>query len=336
MVGRSLQRPAGNDTATLRVRDVQADFQASVPLGFGLLSAGARLHHGTADSWAPNQSELWGRLDFDPAPWLAATGEVRQLTLGGVSGLEGTGSLRAGPWGGFSLFGQIATGNRGIRYLAGDSLELKTIGGIGGHGIPTVDTALVQVLKTLDSSVRGLRGGAEFNRGLFHLGAAVVRHELDQAVPYGFAFDRDAPPLPGLNVTGVEAYASVPLYFRQLTLSGWYQRWLNTPDRPYLPSQLGRAAIQFNGVYKQGNLEPTIRLEVVGRDQAVAYDVSQGQFVLIPRYMIGAWFVQVRIIDIRIFWRYENAFARGGPYDITQSRIPGPRALYGVRWFFRN
>jgi hypothetical protein len=336
MAGRSLQRPAGADTLTQRVRTVQADFRATIPLSIGMLAAGARLHRGDDDTWAPNQTELWGRLDFDPAPWLAATGEVRQLTQAGVSGLEATGSLRAGPWGGLSLFGQLATGNRGVRYLAGDSVILKTIGGIGSTGFPTLDTVQVQVLRTLDTRLDALRGGAEFNRGLFHLGAAVVQQNLDQVVPYGFAFDRGAGPQPAANITGVEAYGSVPLYFRQLTLSGWYQRWLNTPDRPYLPAQLGRASLQFNGVYKQGNLEPTIRFEVVGRDAAVAYNASTNQFEVVPRYAIFNWFVQIRIIDIRVFWRYENAFNRTGPYDVLNTRIPSGRALYGVRWFFRN
>lgn len=336
IVGRSLQRPAGADTLTRRVRSVQADFRATVPLSFGLLAAGARLHRGEEDGWAPDQNEVWGRLDFDPAPWLAASGEVRQLTIGGVTGVEASGSLRAGPWGGLSLFGQLATGSRGVRYLAGDSVILKTIGGIGGTGIPTLDTVQVQVFRTLDGSVDGLRAGAELNRGRFHLGAALVHHDLDQAAPYGFAFDRTAPLQPGLNVTGVEAYASIPLLVRQLTLSGWYQRWLNTPDRPYLPQQLGRASIQFNGVYKQGNLEPTIRFEMVGRDQALAYEAATRRNVVMPRYALFNWYVQIRIIDIRVFWRYENAFNERGTYDVPLSQIPQGRQLYGVRWFFRN
>jgi hypothetical protein len=334
--GRSLQRPAGADTLTERARSVQADFRLTVPTRIGMLAAGARLHHGQEGQWAPDQHELWGRLDFDPAPWLAATGEVRQLTLGSVTGVETSGSLRAGPWGGLSLFGQIATGNRGVPYLSTDSVVLSTIGGIGGTGLPTLDTVQVQVVKTLDTSVDGVRAGAEFNRGLFHLGAAVVRHDLDQAVPYGFAFDRTAPVQPGQQLTGVEGYASIPLLVRQLTLSGWYQRWTEAPDRPYLPQQVGRASLQFHGVYKQGNLEPTIRLEVMGRDQAVAYDPVQRQNVLIPRYAIYNFFVQVRIIDIRIFYRYDNLFNERNLYDTPLSRVPSGRALYGVRWFFRN
>ena len=46
--------------------------------------------------------------------------------------------------------------------------------------------------------------------------------------------------------------------------------------------------------------------------------------------------MQIRIIDIGIFWRYENAFVERGEYDAPGGVIPSGRALYGVRWFFRN
>ncbi len=192
-------------------------------------------------------------------------------------------------------------------------------------------------LETLDSSLRGFRAGAEFNRGLVRVGAALINHDVDTAVPYGFFYDRRAEPQEGMNLNGVEAYVSVPLLVRELTLQGWYQRWLDTPGRPYLPTQLGRAAVQFNRVYKGGNLEPTLRFEMVARDSAQAWSETAGDFVGVPRYALFNFYVQVRIIDIRLFYRYENVFNnRNRPYDIPDSRIPTARALYGVRWFFRN
>jgi len=336
MVGRSLLKPAANDSVTERVSSVQADLRLTMPLRIGMLAAGARLHRGDEESWAPDQHEVWGRLDFTPGRALAASAEVRQLSLGGVNGVEVTGSLRAGPWRGVSVFGQVAGGSRGIRFLLDTTEVLKAVTGIGGGASQTFDTVAVRELHTLDGPLNALRGGAELNRGLFHLGAAFLHHRVEQTAPYGVGFDVGAPLQPGLAISGVEAYGSVPLYWRELTLDGWYQRWLNVPDRVYLPGQLGRAAIQFRGRYKAGNLEPTIRLEMVGRDQALAWDSTTAQNVLIPRYVIFNWFVQVRIIDIRIFWRFENAFVERGVYDVPSGIIPGPRALYGVRWFFRN
>jgi hypothetical protein len=336
MVGRSLLSPAANDSVTRRVRSLQADLRLTMPLRIGMLAAGARLHRGQEESWAPDQREVWGRLDFAPGRLLAASAEVRQLSLGGVNGVEATGSLRAGPWKGVSVFGQVAGGSRGIRFLLDTTEVMKAITGIGGGGARTLDTVSVRELRTLDGSLNAVRGGAELDRGLVHLGAAFLHHRVEQTAPYGVPFDVGAPLQPGLAVSGVEAYGSIPLYFRELTLEGWYQRWLKVPDRVYLPAQLGRAAIQFRGRYKGGNLEPTIRLEMVGRDQALAWDSTTSANVLIPRYAIFNWFVQVRIIDIRVFWRFENAFVERGEYDVPSGIIPGPRALYGVRWFFRN
>jgi len=336
MVGRSLLSPAANDSVTQRVRSLQADLRLTMPLRIGMLAAGARLHRGQEESWAPDQREVWGRLDFTPGRLLAASAEVRQLSIGGVNGVEATGSLRAGPWKGVSVFGQVAGGSRGIRFLLDTTEVLKAFTGIGGGNARTLDTVAVRELRTLDGSLNAIRGGAELDRGLVHLGAAFLHHRVQQTAPYGVPFDLGAPLQPGLAVSGVEAYGSIPLYYRELTLEGWYQRWLNVPDRVYLPAQLGRAAIQFRARYKGGNLEPTVRLEMVGRDEALVWDSTQAQNVPMLRYAIFNMFAQVRIIDIRIFWRFENLFAKPGEYDVPNSRIPGPRALYGVRWFFRN
>ncbi|HEV7589923.1 MAG TPA: Plug domain-containing protein, partial [Longimicrobium sp.] len=214
MVGRSLLSPAANDSVTQRVRSVQADLRLTMPLRIGMLAAGARLHRGQEGSWAPDQRELWGRLDFTPGRLLAATAEVRQLSLGGVNGVEATGSLRAGPWHGVSVFGQAAGGSRGIRFLLDTTEVLKAITGIGG-GARTLDTVAVRELRTLDGSLNAVRGGAEFERGLVHLGAAFLHHRVAQTAPYGVAFDVGAPLRPGLAVSGVEAYGSIPLYYRE-------------------------------------------------------------------------------------------------------------------------
>src|SRR5262249_27739114 len=44
IVGRSLQKPAGNDTTTLRTRNLQADARATIPLRIGQLAAGFRVN----------------------------------------------------------------------------------------------------------------------------------------------------------------------------------------------------------------------------------------------------------------------------------------------------
>jgi hypothetical protein len=46
-------------------------------------------------------------------------------------------------------------------------------------------------------------------------------------------------------------------------------------------------------------------------------------------------FVQIRVVDVRVFYRLDNVFNQRG-IEIPGTQIPGARAMYGVRWFFRN
>ena len=337
-LGRSTQAPAGDDSVTFDARSLQAGVRAALQAGFGLLSGGARVHRSDDDGWGPDATELWGRLDFAPAPWLAATGEVRSLTMGGVSGVETEATLRAGPRGGISLFGSVAAGTRGIRFLYDTVAVRGSIGGIVGlPGVPTLDTVDVSVFRTADVGVTALRAGAELARGGLRLGAAFVTHDADAITPFGFVRDRGAAPAGGGSISGVEGYALLPVWLVPgLRVEGWYQRWLGDAERPFLPTQLGRAALEYSRVLKEGNLEPVIRLEVVGRDEAIAPDPATGQPALTERYAMVNAYVQVRILDVRIFWRFDNLLNQRGRSDVPGTVLPGGRALYGVRWFFRN
>ncbi|HEU4457260.1 MAG TPA: Plug domain-containing protein [Longimicrobium sp.] len=338
MIGRTRQEPASAvDTLTVRTENLQAEIRASIPARIGQLTGGVRLHRGEEESWAPDATEIWGRLDFIPAPWLAATGQVRALTFGDVSGLETQATLRAGPWGGIAVFGQLAAGKRGIPYLSSDSVIVRTVGGLVGlPGFPELDTVLVRSFQVAAPSLSALRAGAELTRGSMRFGAAVVSHDVGEWVAYGYPYDRTFKPLDDDRLTGVEAYATFPVYWRQVRFGGWYQRWLGDADRPYLPTQLGRAALEFTGIYRGGNLEPVIRLELEGRDQALAPNRTTGALDVTPRYFVMNSYVQVRILEVRAFWRFDNIFNQRGAFDVPGTEIPGGRAIFGVRWFFRN
>jgi hypothetical protein len=338
MVGRTRQEPASaQDTLTVPTQNLQAEVRASIPARIGQLTGGLRLHRGEEESWAPDATEVWGRLDFIPRPWLAATGQVRALTFGGVSGLETEATLRAGPWSGVAVFGQLAAGKRGIPYLTVDSVVGRTVGGLVGlPGFPELDTVVVRDFAVAGPSLNALRVGAELTRGSIRVGGALVAHDIGEWAPYGYVYDRAFTPRDDDRLTGFEGYATFPVYWRQLRFGGWYQRWLGEADRPYLPTQLGRAALEFTGVYRQGNLEPVIRVELEGRDQALAPNRATGTMDLTPRYFIMNAYVQVRILEVRAFWRFDNMFNQRGAFDVPGTEIPGGRAIFGVRWFFRN
>jgi TonB-dependent receptor-like protein len=336
LAGRTKLEPAGEDTVTLPVDNLQAEVRATVESRIGLLSGGVRLHRGEEDGWAPDATELWGRLDFAPGRGLAATGEVRSLTVGGVTGLETEATLRAG-LGAFSVFGSLAAGTRGIRFRDDTTLVVPTIGGIVGlPGVPTLDTIPAAFFRTADPALNALRAGAEYAGSRVRLGAAFVSHDVEMLLPFGFVTDAGVGEAEGERVTGVEGYASFPIRWRQLRFEGWYQRWLSGEERRYLPTQLGRAALEFTGLYRGGALEPLIRLELLGRDQAQAPDPATGELVVTPRYALVNAYVQIRILDVRVFWRFDNLLNQRGRFELPGTELPGGRALYGVRWFFRN
>jgi hypothetical protein len=303
-------------------------------IGIGNVSGAFRLHRGEEGSYAPNASELSARAVIAPLPWLTARGQVRLLTLGGEAGTETDVMVRAGPFAGVALFGQLGAGVRAIPFLADTALSLRTFGGLVGR-VPLEVADTTGVIRLLQPTLAGLRAGAELARGPYQLGAAFVAHDVESVAPYGLSFDRAAGLADGGAVTALEGYASVPVYWRTLRFDGWFVRRLDTVTRRYLPSYFGRGALEFRNVYREGNLEPLLRVEAVGRGRSTLPGDTEETTVLTPRYTVFNLFVQIRIVDVRVFYRLDNAFGQNG-FDIPGTRIGGSRALYGVRWFFRN
>jgi hypothetical protein len=168
-------------------------------------------------------------------------------------------------------------------------------------------------------------------------GAAFVVQDVDAVVPYGYWYERGLEPVGGETVSGVEAYASIPVVWRQLRFDAAYTDFLTAPARPYLPVRFGRAALEYHWIFRGGNLEPTFRAEVIARGPARTLDPQTLTLTATTeQYAIFNFLVQFRVLDVRAFWRIENAFNRDSAFDIPGLTLPGQRALFGVRWFFRD
>jgi hypothetical protein len=329
-VGRSTEEPAAGDTLNLYVRSVQAYGSATAEVGVGRLVGTARVFRGREDTFAPDGSSLEARAELRPAPWIDARGEVRLLTLGGDAGTELEAAVRVEPFAGVSLFGQVGAGARPIPLLLDTLVTLSTFGSLVGR-VPATLEDTVGVVRRTAPALAGIRAGAELSRGVYRLGAALVTHDLDAVVPLGYGYDRGFPAVAGGTVTALEGYASTPFLNNNLRFDGWFVHRLDAAERPYLPGYFGRAALEFHDVFRDGNLEPTLRLEVVGRDRAPVL----GDTVPVGRYAVFNTFVQVRVVDVRVFFRLENIFNMRAS-DVPGTRIAGPVQMYGVRWFFRN
>lgn len=336
-VGRSWTDPQSADSITLQRESVQAMLRAALDVPLGTLSGTARVHRVDAAGFAADATELSARADLAPAPWLSAWGEARALSSGGITGVELEASGRAGPWRGVSLFGSLAAGTRGLPFRRDTTVRVPTLAGVVNPAAPdSVDVADV-VFGTRESRLGGMRAGAEAVRGSAVLGAAFVAHDVTAWVPYGFWYDRAAAPVEGGTVGGVEAYLSFPLVWRQLRLDAHYTDFLAQPSRPYLPARFGRAALEYHWVYRNGALEPTLRAEALGRGSALGFDPATGApDRRTEPYVLFNVLVQVRVLDVRAFWRMENIANRVSAEDVPGLPLPGQRAMFGVRWFFRD
>ena len=130
----------------------------------------------------------------------------------------------------------------------------------------------------------------------------------------------------------------MPVIWRQLRLHATYTDFLTEPERPYLPQRFGRAALEYHWAVLRRQLRAHAPLGGAGgRTVAARSARTRGLFNTVD----GAvrhfnFYVQMRVLDVRAFWRMENAFNRDRAFDIPGLFLPGVRAMFGVRWFFRD
>jgi hypothetical protein len=338
MGGRNWRVPSERDRFPDRQSSYQGALRALLQGRAGWVEGVARLRGQDEGAFAVPGTELEGRAGLRAGGLLEVQGGAR-VTVGDEPGTEFQGSVRAGPFGGFSVFGSATAGTRGVSLITRDSVATY---------VPQFPLVLrsdtFPLFGSVAPSLSGFRAGAEWARPGVVAGASLVVLDQDVAAPFGLRLDEDiGRATPAEASTGVEAYVSLPLFRPWLRLDGWYTRWTDTGGRPYLPEDEGRAALEFHDLFYTGNLEPTIRFEMVRRGSALTprpEPVPPGDEPVAPvaseAYTLFNAFVQIRVIDVRVFVVVENVFNLRGAADIPGRPFPGARAIYGIRWYFRN
>ena len=209
------------------------------------------------------------------------------------------------PFAALRLFGEYTGGERGAPYLFGT-------------------TAFINELK-------GYRVGGELNWRAFSVGGAALRAESDSSVAFGLPFDTGATSFGAYSADGFEVSGSVALPFvRGLSATGHVTNWYKGFRGWYLPQRLYRAGLQLHtSPLPSGNLELYGRIEAVHRGEMVTPADSIAADNTIDAY------VQIRIIDVRLFGRFEDIMGSGA-VEVPGREIPGPRLFYGVKWNFWN
>jgi len=239
---------------------------------------------------------------------------------------------------GVSLFASYEDGTRGAPYVPEFEQYLRSFFPVA----PMSPSAVVPLERPAArfTTITGLRAGATLALGSAKVSGARVITESDTFRPLGLPLDRGGPVLDGGKRSGYEFVASVPLPVRGFGVNGSFQAW--DQESIYLPKRSWEGATTYHGLFKEtGNLEVWGTVGVTGRDSmplpifSVEGDpTSELARAPILRYWFA--FVQVRVVTVSLFVRWENLTGKPDNFDYPDRLQPRFRTLYGVRWTMNN
>lgn len=207
----------------------------------------------------------------------------------------------------------------------------------GKRGAPLYDDTLRTGPLIEDRS--GYRLGGEATARGVRLGGALVHVETDSVPAFRLPFDTATHFFPGGALTGWELYGRVPLYVRWLVVDGSYLRWTRGTRWAYVPADTWRAALELHVIpLASGNLEILGRLEGLHRGEQIVPDpegTEPAAVTSLPARNLLHSYLQIRILDVRIFGRLEDMIGNSME-DIPGQPVRGPRLLWGVKWQFWN
>jgi hypothetical protein len=297
------------------------------------LQGGVRAAFKSDDFWANatlrgREYDLLPRVEADLATGLRLPGNIHlsgdlrhDRWHEGISGRSWGARAEVEPLEGIRPFVAWSSGTRGIPGMLDDD----------GRAILTERDAL--------------RAGAEFSWRGANLGAAWNRVEADAVADFGLPFDRTAALYPGGQAEGLEVSGSIPLLWKPLRVEGWYTRWNTSTPWIYLPTQSWRTALAYHDTpLPSGNLEISARLELAHRAgmyipalvDPAAGPTAGARMDVVPGLSTLDFYLQIRVLDVRAFIRWNNITHRLEQYDVPGRFFPGQRLYYGIKWEFWN
>lgn len=237
-------------------------------------------------------------------------------------------TLRAevGPFAGFRLFGETTTSDRGVPYLP---IAVDP------------DSVIAPDSSAVLTSYEGYRVGASLDIGGISLGGALLKAKNDAVTTFGLPFDRTRRLFLGNDVRGGELTGRVPLpLLKGLYAQGSITQWRSGTRGLYLPERIYRAGLELHSTpLKSGNLEILARVETIHRGLMLVPNPGAGDdenpvFEMAGTDLVDGY-LQIRIIDVRAFVRYEDMTGQDAP-EVALRPLRGPRIFYGVKWQFWN
>ena len=237
---------------------------------------------------------------------------------------------------GFSLFATYEDGETGAPFVSEYEAYLRSLR--LGPPIQAEPTEKPRPRFTKRTGIRA--GGRFFGRGL-SLSGAWLSMEVDSLRPLRFALDPGGISSPGGTLRGFEAAVRVPLPLSGFTLEGAWQAW--DRDLAYLPRRLWDGALTYHGIFKESrNLELWSGLGATSRDPMpigileLGGDPTVPDLIVVPSSEEWYFHIQVRIVTVNIFIRWENILGKSDNVDFPDRQQPRFRTIYGVRWVMNN
>jgi hypothetical protein len=219
---------------------------------------------------------------------------------------------------GASAFGEITGGTRGARGL--------------WAGAPAV------VL----SERTGWRAGVSMQLGARATGSiAGIGMTQDASYPFGLPFDTAGAAITVGDARGLEASGRFVIVPGWLAIESWITDWSQAAGWAYLPVRTWRTALELHAVpLESGNLEILGRFEGAQRSASLGFlptrpDPELVPYATLPAHTVFNGYLQIRILDVRIFLRWED-FAAQDIEDLPGRFHRGPRVFYGVKWNLWN
>ena len=308
---------------------------------------GLRTRYTVGNLWAQGSARRFSGRGVQGKSYEVAAGGARS------SGASLDGSLRVERWAGqyamswrarietaplmgFSLFATYEDGEMGAPFVSEYEAYLRSL-----RPGPPVSANPIAKPRPRFTNRTGIRAGGSFAWRGFNLSGAWLSVEADSLRPLGLALDPDGLSLAGGARTGYEATASVPLPVPGFVLEGAFQAW--DADLAYLPKRLWDGALTYHGVFKESrNLEVWGSLGVTSRDPMSIGILDPGGDPAVPDLVVvrlsEEWYthIQVRIVTLNLFIRWENIRGKSDNEDFPDRQQPRFRTLYGIRWVLRN
>jgi hypothetical protein len=305
--------PGDTLPAELERSSAQAGIRAAYTAPMGTLTAGLR---------------------YRDAAFLPRTEASVDADLG-VGPARVTAELSTASWAGhdaatsYSVYGELGR-------LAGAAVFAEASGGRRGAPFLRPGVELANMTRRA-----GWRAGLSMVIGTRASGsAAVISLDQDLARPFGLPFDSAAVANFVEPARGLEAHGRLVLLPGYLAIESWITDWSEFAGWTYLPGRSWRTALELHTVpLPTGNLEILGRLEAAQRSALLVYDPAPPDdafpFVQLPAATRVDAYLQIRIIDVRAFIRWEDLLGQ----DIEE--LPGrfhrgPRIFYGVKWNLWN